>query len=81
MHDDAGRLDEARQEYERALALPARPGKYLSRVYLNLALVAQKKGDYKVATLAAKNVLVAERAFGQETDKSRQARELLMHKE
>ncbi len=77
IHQEANRLAEARDEYALALAQPIRPGSYLPRLYLNVATVAQEQGDRQRAVWAAQNVLSTERALGQDTGRSRRARELL----
>lgn len=77
IHQEARRLAEAGHEYTLALAQPIRPASYLPRLYLNVATVAQEQGDRERVAWAARNVLSAERAQGQATSRSRQAREIL----
>ena len=77
IHQEATRFDEAKREYELALALPIRLADYLPRLYLNIAQIAQEQGDRKRVVWAAHNVLSTERALGPETGRSRRARELL----
>lgn len=77
IHQEAKRLDEARKEYELALAQPIRSRDDLPRLYLNMAKIAKEQGDDVFATQAARNVIATEHAIGPETGKSRQARELL----
>lgn len=77
IHQEANRLDEAKREYELALAQPIRLADYLPRLYLNVAQIAQEQGDRKRVVWAAHNVLTTDRALGPETGRSRQARQLL----
>jgi len=77
LHQESGRFDEAMAEYELALTEPVRPADYLARLYLNLATIAGERGDRERVVWAAQNVLKAERALGKETDRSRQAQQLL----
>ena len=77
IHQEANRLDKAKREYELALAQTIRPSNYLPRLYLNVAKIAQEQGDRQRAVWAAQNVLITERSLGQDTGRSRQARELL----
>jgi len=44
---------------------------------LNLAIIARVRGDQERLEWAAHNVMKAERTQGKETEKSKQARELL----
>jgi hypothetical protein len=76
-HQENGHLDEAKAEYDSALTVAVRPAEHLARLYLNLATIASQQGDQVRLVWAAKNVLSAERALGNETDKTRRARELL----
>ena len=77
IHQEANRLDEAKREYELALAQAIRPKDYLPRLYLNIAKIAAEQGDRPRVVWAAQNVLATERALGRETGRSRQARQLL----
>ena len=77
IHQEADRLEQAKIEYERALALPVRPQTDIARVYLNIALIAQKSGDRERMVWAARNALSCDRARGREGDHSRQALQLL----
>lgn len=77
LHQERGRFDEALAEYELALDQAVRPAEFLSRLYLNLATVAQELGDQERTVWAAHNVLNTERSLGKETEHSTQAREVL----
>jgi hypothetical protein len=77
IHQENGQFDEANAEYHLALALAVRPAEHLARLYLNLATMASRQGDRARLAWAVANVLSAERALGNTTDKTRQAQELL----
>ena len=77
IHQEAEKWDEAQAEYDLALAQAVRPPNRLPRLYLNIAQVAQKRGDHDRTVWAARNAISADKARGLEGDISRQARELL----
>lgn len=77
IHQEANRLDEAKREYELALAQPIRLADHLPRLYLGIAQIAQKQGDRNRVVWAARNVLTTDQALGTESGRSRQARQLL----
>ena len=79
IHQEAEKWDEAQAEYDLALALAQaiRPANRLPRLYLNIAQVAQKRGDHDRMVWAARNAISADKARGRDGDISRQARELL----
>lgn len=77
INQEAKKTEEARREYELSLAQPIRPNDYLPRLYLNVATIAKAQGDRQRVRWAARNVLTVERALGQETGRSRQAKQLL----
>ena len=77
IHQEQGRLDEAMTEYETALASAIRPVDYLARLYLNFAVIARERGDHERVLWATRNVFTSERLLGEETEMSREAREVL----
>ena len=81
LHQEAGRLQEALAQYEKALDQAVRPPEFLARLYLNLATVAKEVGNHDRAVWAARNVLSSERSLDKETDNTRRAREILSTEE
>lgn len=79
LRQERGEFNEALAEYELAVDQAVRPADFLSRLYLNLATVAQELGDSKRKWWAARNALNIESSLGKETELSRQAREILPH--
>jgi len=77
IHQEAKRFDEAKHEYELALALPTRSKEDLPRLYLNMAKIAKEQGDSRATARAVQGVIATEHSLGPETAKSRQARQLL----
>jgi len=77
IQQEAEKWDEARAEYDLALAQAVRPADRLPRLYLNVARVAQKLGDHDRMVWAARNAISADKARGKDGDISREARELL----
>jgi tetratricopeptide (TPR) repeat protein len=80
IHQEAKRFDEAKNEYELALALPNRSKEDLPRLYLNMAKIAKEQGDGPATARAVQGVIATEHSLGPETAKSRQARQLLENK-
>ena len=74
---EAGRLDEAREEFERALELPVREGDQVAQLYWILAETCRAQGDQERALWAARNVLAADAARGVDGSRSAKARAML----
>lgn len=70
---EAGNNDEAKWEYERALALPVRSPEFLSQAYWNLAQILEQQKNCAAAASAAKSVLSSEIAGATITGRSRRA--------
>jgi len=81
IQQEAEKWDEAKAEYDLALAQAVRPADRLPQLYLNVALVAQKRGDHDRMVWAAHNAISADKARGKDGDISRQARALLQEPE
>lgn len=80
IQQEAKHFDEAKREYELALALPNRSKEDLPRLYLNMAKIAKEQGDNASLARAVQGVIATEHSLGPETAKSRQARQLLENK-
>jgi hypothetical protein len=80
-HRHAGRLEEARHEYEQALACAVRPAEALSLVYLHLAQIAKTQGDAGRLTWAVRNARNADEALEHPTGAGQEASELLISPE
>jgi Peptidase family M1 domain len=62
IHHEGGRLREAMQEYERALATPVRPAEGLEGLYTSIAKTAQTQGDVRRAEWATRQARAAKLA-------------------
>ncbi|HLK61248.1 MAG TPA: M1 family aminopeptidase [Chthonomonadaceae bacterium] len=78
-HRRAGRLEEARHEYELALACPVRPAQELPYIYLRLAQVAKAQGDTARLLWAVHNAESADLALEAPTSAGEEAHQLLPH--
>jgi hypothetical protein len=77
-HRHAGRLEEARHEYEQALACAVRPAEALVQVYLHLAQIAKTQGDTGRLLWAVRSAQNAEGALERPTGAGQEASELLI---
>lgn len=76
-HRRAGRVEEARREYEQALTCAVRPAEDLPLVYLHLAQIAKTQGDAIRLAWAVRNAQNADLALDHPTGAGQQASELL----
>ena len=81
IYQEANKFDDAKREYDLALAVPIKLSEYLSRLYLNVAQIAQEQKDYNRAIWASKNVLAIEKSLNKETGKTSQAKQLIIDSE